>query len=625
MKAWRAVGVFGLAAVGMVGIVPSAAEAKASSAPHLARPGARSAPPGYRKLELMVPMRDGVRLYTAVFLPPEPPFGGSPLLLERTPYSCAPYGPGAIGTFNRGSDRFAEAGYAFALQDVRGKFMSEGTYENIRPVFQEPFMPHDVDETTDAWDTVEYLVRNVPGLNGRVGLWGISYPGFYAAMGGIRNHPAVRAISPQAPVAEWWIGDDFRHHGALFLQDAVEFMTWHDMPRPRPGPTALPGPTIDHQGDAYRYYLRMGPNRNVDGRVFQGRSRFWRDLMEHPDYDDHWRSRSLPAQMSGVRTAVLTVGGWFDAEDLYGPLAVYRETERRNPGIVNALVMGPWYHGMWADPDGSRFHTMDFGSPTAEFYREEIEFPFFDAFLRGEGKPVPEARIFFTGSNRWRTFERWPPVERRPRSLVFQPDFGLTWDVPPRAVGGVTPRHEVRVDPADPVPYQGGRLLERSRSYMLDDQRFASARPDVLTYRGPVLDAPVTLAGPLDADLLMSTSGTDVDVVVKLIDQLPDGTERLIRGEIFRGKYRDSFANPKPFVPDQPTRLRFTLPDVAHTFLPGHRLVVQVQNSWFPLADRNPNVFLNINEAREADFRVATFRLHHPADAPCRLRVGVLP
>jgi len=576
----------------------------------------------YRKIEAMIPMRDGVRLYTAVYVPEMPPAGGSPLLLERTPYSVGSYGA-TMGNYARGSAQFVQHGYAFAVQDVRGKFMSEGVYQNIRPNVLGPRMPFDIDETTDTYDTVDYLVKRVPGLSGRIGLMGISYPGFYAAMGGIRNHPAVRAISPQAPVGDWFKGDDFHHNGALFLQDAMEFMTWHDTPRLRPGPTAPPSFPFDRGGNAYRYYLGLGPNRNIDERIFRGQSRFWRDMMEHPNYDDYWQTRSLPIAMRDVKCAVLTVGGWYDAEDLYGALTVYQATERQNPGISNSLVMGPWYHGMWADPVGNKFHNVDFGSMTSMVYREEIEFPFFDAFLRGEGAPIPEARIFVTGANQWRTFTLWPPETRRETTLVIQARGGLRWDTP--SPESAPQADEISIDPRNPVPYQGGVLNERSREYMLDDQRFAGARPDVLTYQTEPLERPITLAGPIEADLVVSTSGTDVDVVVKVIDVLPDETQRLVRAEVMRGKFRDSFQNPQPFVPDRPTRVRYWLPDVAHQWGRGHRLMVQVQNSWFPLVDRNPNVFLNINEAREGDFRPATFRLFHSPQHRSQLRVGVLP
>lgn len=579
----------------------------------------------YRKLELMIPMRDGVRLYTAVYVPETAPLGGSPLLLERTPYSCAPYGK-AMGSFARGSRRFVDAGYAFAYQDVRGKFMSEGTYENIRPVLLRPFRPMDIDETTDAYDTVEYLVNRVPGLSGRVGLLGISYPGFYAAMSGISAHPAIKAISPQAPVAEWFLGDDFHHNGAFFLQDAMEFMTWHDAPRSGPSPQAPPSFPFDRGGDAYRYYLGFGANREIDGRIFKGRSKFWRDMMEHPNYDDFWQARSLPGSMKNVPCAVLTVGGWYDAEDLYGALAVYRATERQNPAITNALVMGPWYHGMWVDRPGRRFHTVDFGSNTADAYLESIEFPFFDLHLRGAGGPVPEARIFVTGANRWITAPSWPPPGVSAQSISFLPQGALALGpatTPPTYPAGPI-SSEVRIDPQNPVPYQGGRLDGRTREYMIDDQRFAAARPDVLTFQTPPLTSPVTALGPVEADLVIATTGTDVDVVVKLIDVLPSGEQQLVRAEVMRAKFRDSFQNPRPLVSNASTPLTFTLPDVAHQWKPGHRLMVQVQNSWFPLVDRNPNVFVNINEAAPSDFRPARFRLYHHAAQASRLRVWTL-
>jgi uncharacterized protein len=580
----------------------------------------------FNKIEYMVPMRDGVKLYTAVYVPKNAS-GRHPILLERTPYGAGPYGPTQYRGV-RGSRKFVENGYIFAWQDVRGRGNSEGVFVNDRPQLIHPLKPNDIDESTDTYDTVDYLVKNVPDSNGRVGLWGISYPGFYAGVGAINSHPALRAASPQAPVSDWFVGDDFHHHGAFFLMDAIGFGRFGES---RAVAQKLSLPRINTAGDAYKFYLEQGGLADITEKYFVGTDGLWPDLVRHGTYDEYWQARSLPRNMKNVRCAVMTVGGWFDAEDCWGALNLYKGTEANNPRAKNTLVMGPWYHGMWAGSQGQRFGDMDWGQPTSTYYQDNIEFPFFDTHLRGDGKQKrPEAEVFQTGANVWRTFSSWPPKERRVASFYLLPNRAL--DAKPVS-GTATPEYDSYVsDPANPVPHQGGTIARRTREYMIDDQRFATARPDVISYRTEPLTSDLTLAGPITADLFITSTGTDADFVVKVIDVFPGdapdklaGYEMLVRGEVMRAKFRNSYSNPSPLTPGSVERVTFELPDVLHTFKKGHRLMVHVQSSWFPLVDRNPQQFMDIYKARSADFRKATIQVYHSSTYPSRLQVGVLP
>jgi putative CocE/NonD family hydrolase len=574
----------------------------------------------HRKLEYMIPMRDGVRLYTAVFVPKSAAKPG-PILMQRTPYSSGPYGPDAYRRSFGGSPKMVEDGFIFAYQDVRGKYMSEGVFENLRPQLREYLSPHDIDESTDTYDTVEFLIKNVPGNNQKVGLWGISYPGGYAALGAVNSHPALKAASPQAPTSDWFIGDDFHHNGAFFLQDAVSFYGGgFGAPRPVPSPSGGQGVGINIGGDAYRWFLNEGPISRITAKWMQNRERFWADMMREGTYTPFWQNRSVPKSMVGVKAAVLTVGGWFDAEDCWGPPKVYGATERQNPGIVNQLVMGPWFHGMWAGRgSGQVFHDQDFGSNTSAYYQDEIEYPFFRQHLMGDGPGwTPEAHVFETGANRWRTFPAWPPKDAKQekwtlgdKGFLAPPDAML-----PTVISEVGYTH----NPAAPVPYQGGTLTGRTRSYMLDDQRFAASRQDVVTFESDILTEDVTIAGPITASLLANINGTDCDFIVKVIDVLPNGFkgaggkdlsgyQMLVRGEVMRGKFRNSFSNPQPFTPGEWTPVNFELPDAFHTFKKGHRIMVQVQSSWFPLVDLNPGIFTDIYSAGPEAFRPVTVRL----------------
>ncbi|HET6201703.1 MAG TPA: CocE/NonD family hydrolase [Planctomycetota bacterium] len=587
----------------------------------------------YTKHEYEIPMRDGVKLFTAVYVPKDDA-RTYPILLQRTPYSVSPYGVDRVRESLGPSELFAKEGFIFAYQDVRGRYRSGGEFVHVRP-YRPGKRGTQVDESSDAYDTIEWLLRHVPGHNGRVGVSGISYPGFYAAMAAIDAHPAVKAVSPQAPVCDWFVGDDFRHNGALFLPHAFNFLVSFER-QPR-GPTTRRAPSFEHgTEDGYRFFLRLGPLSNAKARYFSDTVPFWDEMLAHPDDDDFWKARDTRPHLKEIRPAVLTVGGWFDAEDLFGALATYQAIERQSPGAENRLVMGPWPHGGWSRSDGDSLGDVRFGSKTAVFYREGIEFPFFLRHLKEKGEPaLPEAYVFETGTNRWRKFETWPPREARPLPLFLRGGGTLSREAPTEKEA----QDEFPSDPGKPVPYTDKVAIGMTREYMLGDQRFAASRPDVLAFETEPLPEDLFVAGPVRASLVVSTSGTDADWVVKLIDVYPDdfpnpdpnpkglemgGFQQLVRGEPFRGRYRNGFDRPEPFRPGEAAKVEFAMPDVCHAFRRGHRIMVQVQSSWFPLVDRNPQTFVEIAKAKEEDFQKATHRVFRSAGLPSLVTLGVL-
>lgn len=604
----------------------------------------------YTKQEVMIPMRDGVKLFTSIYMPKDNA-QKYPFLMMRTPYSVGPYGAEAYRG-NLGPNPLLEKeGYIFVYQDVRGCYMSEGEFVNMRPHNPNKSGPKEIDEASDTYDTIEWLVKNVPNNNGKAGMWGISYPGFYAAAGMIDAHPALKAVSPQAPIADWWY-DDFRHHGALFLPHAFNFLATFDGVRPKP--TTARGSRFDHgTQDGYQFFLELGPLKNADTKYFKGTKPYWNELLAHPNYDEYWQARNLLPHLKKTAPAVMTVGGWYDAEDLYGPLKIYRETEKNNPGIHNMLVMGPWPHGGWSRGPGDRLGNVRFGSATSDYYQEKIETPFFNYHLKGKGEiNLPEAYVFEVGTNRWRQFDTWPPKQAQARSLHFH--AGEKLDFEPAGEKALA-FDEYLSDPNKPVPFIEEIAIGMTRPYMTDDQRFASRRPDVLVYQTEPLTEDVTLAGPLLADLWVSTSGTDSDWVVKLVDVFPadfrnpseggtpppagnrrratpqtdrpmGGYQMMVRSEVIRGRFRNSYSKPEPFTPNEPAHVKLELQDVLHTFKKGHRIMFQVQSTWFPLTDRNPQKFVpNIALANAEDFVKATQRVYRSQQYPSHVRVLVLP
>jgi hypothetical protein len=519
--------------------------------------------------------------------------------------------------------------------------MSEGDFVNMRPHIARKSSVDDVDESSDTYDTIEWLLEHAPNNNGRVGLWGNSYPGFYSSAGMIDSHPALAAVSPNAPIADWF-WDDMHHHGALILPLTFNFFSVFGVARPEP--TDEWPERFDHgTPDGYRFFLDIGPLENVNERYFNGDIAFWNAITEHPNYDEFWQARNILPHLKGIGSAVMTVGGLFDAEDLYGPLKTYRAVEKNNPGIFNVLVMGPWRHGGWLRTGGDTLGGADFGFKTSEIFREKALLPFFDHFLKGGPAPdLPEAWVFETGANRWRAFDVWPPPNIRRDSLYLH-DGGELGFEPPQTEGEAF--DEFVSDPAKPVPYTTQITTAWWAEYMTEDQRFAARRPDVLVYRSQALEEDLTVAGPMMARLWVSTTGADADWVVKVIDEFParlpgfepdldkpetdepdlGHTQRLVRGEVFRGRFRSSYSKPEPFVPGEVTEVAFELQDVLHTFKRGHRIMIQIQSTWFPLVDRNPQSWVpNIFEAEEDDFIKATHRVHRSSAHPTALEVGVL-
>jgi putative CocE/NonD family hydrolase len=590
----------------------------------------------YTKSEYGIRVRDGKKLFTAVYLPKDKS-KSYPILLNRTPYGVAPYGTNNYPDVLGPSEKFSQDGFIFVYQDVRGRMMSEGEFTNMTPHKEIKQGSADIDESTDTFDTIEWLIQNTPNNNGRVGLWGISYPGFYAAAGMIDAHPALKAVSPQAPISDWFIGDDFHHNGAFYLPHAFGFLA--SFGRPRPRPTKSSNTAFDFgTTDGYSFYLNMGPLANANYQYFKYGIAFWNDLMEHGNYDAFWQARNIRPHLKNIRPAVMTVGGWYDAEDLFGALNTYQSIERSSPGAYNILVMGPWFHGGWNRADGETLGNVSFGSRTSVFYRDEIEFPFFAYFLKGAGRlNLPEAFVFETGRNEWRRESEWPPRQAVTRPLYFQSGGKLSWDTPPE--DAPTAFDEYVSDPAKPVPYIGGTAIGMAREYMVEDQRFASVRADVLTYQTDPLTSDITVAGPIVPSLQVSTSGTDCDWIVKLIDVYPEnppdsqddaavmrmgGFQQLVRGDVMRGKFRNSFDRPEPFTPGVIAKVEFSMPDIFHTFRKAHRIMVQVQSSWFPLVDRNPQRFLDIYSAKESDFQKAVQRLYRSNGTPSQVKINLL-
>ncbi|HEX3719615.1 MAG TPA: CocE/NonD family hydrolase [Verrucomicrobiae bacterium] len=573
-------------------------------------------------------MRDGIKLFATVYSPKDKS-RRYPILLERTPYSVSPYGKGKYPSRLGPSDSLVRQGFIFVYEDVRGRFMSGGEFIDIPPNNPHLATSAATDPSTDTYDTIDWLVKNIPNNNGRVGMWGVSYPGFYAAHGLINSHPALKADSPQAPMGDVGNGDDAYHNGAFFLAANFGFYTgfW---PRGSKLEQANSHKSFEFgTEDDYDFYLRLGPLSNSEDLCFHHQNPYWSDTVDHPNDDQFWVSRSLGPDMHHLTAPVLLVGGWFDAEDLGGTLKLFRAIEADGSAPALTLVMGPWSHGEWARQDGQKLGNLNFGSKTAEYFRDRIEFPFFMQSLKLKGdKKLPKAWLFETGKNQWRQFEAWPPANATRRSLYLQAGGKLAFSPAPSTTQEFD---EYTSDPSKPVPVTSEIGDGMPGDYMTRDQRFASRRPDVLTYETEPLEHDVTIAGPVTPVLRVSTSGTDSDFIVKLIDVYPNdspnhfgGYEQMVRGEPFRGKFRDSMSNPAPFVPGQPAKIEFAMPDVFHDFRARHRIMVQIQSSWFPMVDRNPQQFEDIPNAKASDFQKAVERIYRGGADGARIDVLVL-
>lgn len=590
----------------------------------------------YTKQEIYIPMRDGVRLYTAIYSPKDAS-QKYPILLNRTPYSIRPYGSDQYRANIGPHAGFAREGYIIVYQDVRGRWMSEGVFEHVRPHKPAKSGAKDIDESTDTYDTIDWLVKNVRNNNGRVGMWGISYPGFYVAAGMIDAHPALKAASPQAPVADWFSRDDWHHNGAFLLAHAFGWWSGAGCVFTQPTTISPCLPFDRGTNDGYDFYMRLGPLRNANEKYFKNSMPFWDEMMKRDTKDDWWQARNLRPHLKNIKPAVMTVGGWFDAENLIGALEVYRSTEKLSPGAKNILVMGPWVHGGWAGGDGDLLGDARFDAKTSEFYREFIELPFFNFYLKDKGTmELPEAYVFETGTNVWRKYDAWPPQGLVEKSLHLGAAGKLDWTAMPAAGEAFD---EYASDPKKPVPLTPGIAGGMAQRYLVDDQRHAARRPDVLVYQTEPLEEDVTIAGPLAPSLWVSTTGTDQDFIVKVIDVYPDrypdekgatnnvlgGYQQLVRGDIMRGKFRNSLEKPEPFAPGKPTKVEFQLDDTLHTFRRGHRIMIQIHSTWFPFADINPGKFMNIYQATEADFQKTTQRVYRSAQMPSQVKVWVLP
>ncbi len=600
----------------------------------------------YAKYEYRIPMRDGVKLFVSVYTPQAGAFkdpGPYPFLMTRTPYSCGPYGEDKMPARLGPSLELLESGYIFVCGDARGRYESEGVFQEMNPHIDDKKSNKDVDESTDMYDTVDFLLKHVENNNGKVGISGISYPGFYTSASIIDSHPAIKAASPQAPMTNLFFNDDGYHGGAFMLSANYGFYVSF---KPLKNPT-LPEKRVPYDfgtPDSYKYYLHAGPTENLD-KAFDGSNFLFHDQLVHTTYDEYWKKRDLSQHMKNIHAAVMTVGGWFDAEDLSGPFKTFHAIDEFNPGAVNTLVVGPWTHGGWSIWDGDKLGDVNFGSKTGVFFRAQIQFPFFEYYLKGRnGAPLPKAYVFETGSNVWKRYDAWPPKSAVAKTLYFHAGGKLGFDAPTEKAGV----DEYLSDPAHPVPFVNYTTDTVPQRYMDDDQRFASERPDVLTYETEPLTEDVTIAGPVRPKLKVASSGTDSDFVVKLIDVYPEdfpnppsdavgkrilgappilmgGYEQLVRGEPMRAKFRDSWEKPTALTPGKMVSVNAEMPDINHTFRAGHRIMVQVQSSWFPLVDRNPQTFVDIPFAKPEQFVKATESVYRSADAASGVEVLVVP
>jgi uncharacterized protein len=586
----------------------------------------------FNKTEVMIPMRDGVKLHTE-FYTPKNAAGPLPILMNRTPYGISSPDKGISGLIYRYTDMVPE-GYIFAFQDIRGRYGSEGKFVMLRPL-HDPSDPKGVDESTDTYDTIDWLVKNVPHNNGRAGLVGISYGGWLTVMGMLEPHPALKAASEQASPADMFLGDDFHHNGAFRLSYGFEYSTMMET-----GKTNFAF-QFD-QFDTYEWYLRLGALSNANKNYIHGTLPTWNDFVAHPNYDAFWKQEAMPYILTKPKVPNLNVAGWWDQEDAYGPMKIYEIMEKNDPDHLNYLVAGPWNHGGWGRSSGKSLGAISFGSDTSLYFRQKIEAPWFAYWLKNKGSlPLKEALLFQTGSNKWVQFDSWPPHDATTREIYFREDGKLSFDAPQAA----TPQSfdSYVSDPAHPVPYRH-RPIDMTYpddhpggwpTWLVEDQRFVDNRPDVLTWQTEELTEDMTVAGSVTAKLFASTTGSDADWIVKLIDVYPEkypddwklsGYELMIADEVFRGRFRKSFEKPEPITPDAITPFNIDLHTANHVFKKGHRIMVQVQSTWFPIIDRNPQKYVpNIFEAKESDYQKETQRIYRSKEYPSGVALSLVP
>ncbi|MFB3113323.1 MAG: CocE/NonD family hydrolase [Gemmatimonadales bacterium] len=587
----------------------------------------------YVKTEQMVPMRDGVQLFTIVYTPRDTT-QTYPIMLYRTPYSIRPYGLDEYRELLGPSPEFDRDGYIYAFQDVRGKFRSEGDFEVIRPLHRDEGSSR-IDESTDNYDTIEWLLAHVPNHNGRVGQWGISYSGWQTVMGMIDPHPALAASSPQASPSDMFIGDDWHHNGAFRVMYSFSWLAGNA--RQRDQPTETRSARFDYgTTSGYDFFLSAGSASRVDELFFGDEVPAWRDFLEHPTYDEFWQRQNALQHLEDVRHPVLNVAGWFDTEDFYGPMSIYNTIEAKNQENQSTLTVGPWLHGGWRSMEGDYLGCIAFDSKTSLHFQQEVQFPFFSKHLKDKGNwSAPEAVVFETGTNAWRTYDRWPPAGIEPTKLYLRANGTLAFAAAPTGEGSTSDSYVS--DPSQPVPFSAEERTTLGHLWKVEDQRFASARSDVLVYQSEVLEEDLTIAGPILAEIFVSTTGTDSDWVVKLIDVYPDdapdsescdvpmgGFQMHLAGEIMRGRFRNSFEEPEAMVANKVTPIRINLRDRYHTFKAGHRIMVHVQSSWFPAYDRNPQTFVDTYHARGSDYQTATQTVYRSAQYPSHVVLGIL-
>ena len=587
----------------------------------------------YIKSEHMVTMRDGVNLFTIVYEPKDTT-ATYPIMLFRTPYSIGPYGPEEFRAPLGPTHEFDEDGYIYVFQDVRGKFRSEGEFEVIKPLYLDPADSRS-DESTDNYDTIEWALNNISNHNGRVGQWGISYPGWQTVMGMVERHPALVASSPQASPSDMFIGDDWHHNGAFRIMYSFSWLAGNA--RRRDQPTENRPERFDYGTESgYEFFLSVGSAASVDELFFGNEVPTWRDFIEHPNYDEFWQNQNALNYLMDIDHPVLNVAGWFDTEDFYGPMSIYQTIEANNPDNQSTLVVGPWLHGGWRRMDGDFLGCIDFDTKTSHYFQSELQFPFFNRHLKDAGNwSAPEAVVFETGRNEWRTYDTWPPTGVEQVHLYLNENGTLTFEAP--SLSGMDNHDTYISDPSNPVPFSAEERTTLGHLWKVEDQRFASERSDVLVYQSDVLEEDLTIAGPILADILVSTTGTDSDWIVKLIDVYPDdappsescdvpmgGFQMHLAGEIMRGRYRNSFEHPEAMVPGEITPIHINLRDRFHTFKAGHRIMVHVQSSWFPAYDRNPQTFVDIYRARTEDYQRAVQTVYRSANYPSRIVLGIV-
>ena len=588
----------------------------------------------YDKREVMIPMRDGVRLFTAIYEPKDRS-RKHPILMMRTPYSCEPYGDKFNRDLRSASNLYVKNNYILVYQDVRGRYKSEGEFVQVRPLNPEAKTGKGIDEATDTYDTIDWLLQNTYN-NGNVGTWGISYDGFYATMTASSRHPALKAVSPQGPVTDWFRGDDRHHNGAFTFLQTTNFLP------------ALEGRHKEKgimreivKNDVYTDFLALGTFKDADALVNDTTPPLWNLIKTHPNFDEFWQTRDARRSCYDLQPAILVVGGLFDSEDCYGAWNLYKAIREQSPATELYLAFGPWWHGGWKRADFQGFGNMYFGGSPSDFYLREIEYPFFRRYLEEEGEgPAHRVSVFHTGKNEWEFGDAWPLRSVREVPIYLHEGGRISGEEPSETASFT----EYVSDMSRPVPYTANPTRYRTKEYMIDDQRFATARPDVITFVSDTLTDSLTLAGPIEVELQVAIGSTDADFMVKLIDVFPEnytypeearkyvadprypmsGYQLMVRGELFRGRYREGFDSPKAFTPDSITPVKYTLYDVAHTFLPGHRLMIQVQSSWFPIIDRNPQKFIDTYHCSVEDFEMRMpVKVYHQKDAASRIVVRV--